>query len=212
MGSAVIVAAAVVGGLAGWAVRPVVARWVQMPMSVAVGASGAGSAAMGWRFDDEPVTAAAYTLLVVALVALVWIDLHCHRLPREISYPAALAGAGLLAVAALVHRSTDDIIDLVVGALATTAVLWLVYLLGRGGLGDGDVRMAPLLGAFLGFEDLGLILIALLVASIVGGVVATVVLVRSGDRHRTIPFGPFLAAGTVVAILASDPLLDIAFG
>ena len=76
-------------------------------------------------------------------------------------------------------------------------------MIGRGSLGEGDVRVAPLLGSFLGYWSPGLVLPALLVASLVAAVVGLVLaVVKRTGRSTTLPFGPFLALGTVVALMS----------
>ena len=88
-----------------------------------------------------------------------------------------------------------------VAGFVPAAILGLLFVVGRGGLGDGDVRLAPLLGMYLGYLDIVLVPVALLIAAVLGSVVAVIVLMRGGDRRSTIPFGPFLAAGTLAAVL-----------
>lgn len=196
-----VIVAAGAGVLAG----PVIARatrpWDAIPTSLAGALCGAGCAAMAARFDGQPVTVTAYCILVAALVALVWIDVRTHRLPREISYPAASVGGAVLLVASVIEDAVDRLGPAVLGAALATAILGLLFVVGRGGLGDGDVRLAPLLGMYLGYLDIVLVPVALLIAAVLGSVVAVIVLMRGGDRRSTIPFGPFLAAGTLAAVL-----------
>ena len=73
----------------------------------------------------------------------------------------------------------------------------LLYFVSRGGMGEGDVKLAPALGIWLGLEQ-GLL--CLLLAFVSGGIVGALLLLRRrGGLKQAIPFGPFLCAGAVVA-------------
>lgn len=96
------------------------------------------------------------------------------------------------------------------GAGVALALMGLIYLASRGGMGDGDVRLSPLLGAALGFVNPGLAPIGLFFGFLAGAVVGVVVLVgHHGDRRTAVPFGPFLALGTVVALFVGQRYIDI---
>jgi prepilin signal peptidase PulO-like enzyme (type II secretory pathway) len=85
----------------------------------------------------------------------------------------------------------------------------LIYWASRGGMGEGDVRLAPLLGVALGFLNPGLAVVGLLYGFATGAVVGIAVLVlKRGNRKTAIPFGPFLALGTVLAIFWGQPYID----
>ncbi|HWO46530.1 MAG TPA: A24 family peptidase, partial [Solirubrobacterales bacterium] len=75
------------------------------------------------------------------------------------------------------------------------------------GMGMGDVKLAAVMGLFLGRDVAPAILVALLAGSIVG----LVMIAREGSaaRKRAIPFGPFLALGGIVGLLAGDPLVEL---
>ena len=95
------------------------------------------------------------------------------------------------------------------GALLTGGVMMLLYILSRGGMGEGDVKLAFVLGVWL--EPL-LGVLGLLLASASGGILAVVLLVsgRRGRRDR-LPFGPFICLGGVVAFFNGYRLLDFFF-
>ena len=140
---------------------------------------------------------------------LSWIDLRAQWLPRQITALTAALAAPFLVVAALVHGEPRRVLDAVLGALLATAILLVVHVAGRGGLGDGDVRLAPLLGMALGWLNVALVPVGLLFGFFAGALAGVVVLAdRRGNRHTEIPFGPFLALGTLVAIVVGEPFLD----
>jgi leader peptidase (prepilin peptidase)/N-methyltransferase len=155
----------------------------------------------------------AYCVLMAGLVALSWIDLKTRRLPREIIYWTAGLGVPLLCVAALVEHAPQRIWMMLLGAGISLAIMALIYLLSRGGMGDGDVRLSPLLGAYLGFLNPGLAPVGLFFGFLIGAFVGVAVLVSThGDRKTAIPFGPFLALGTVLAIFIGQHYIDIILG
>ena len=143
----------------------------------------------------------AFCALMAGLVALSSIDLHTRRLPREIIYATAAVGVPLLVVAALVERAPQRLWMMLLGAAIAFGVMALIYLGSRGGMGDGDVRLSPLLGAYLGWLNPGLAAVGLFFGFVTGALIGVALLVaKRGDRKTAVPFGPFLALGTVLAI------------
>jgi leader peptidase (prepilin peptidase) / N-methyltransferase len=152
----------------------------------------------------------AYCVLMAGLVALSWIDLKTKRLPREIIYVTALIGVPLLCVAALVEHEPKRIWMMLFGAAISLTVMAFIYWISRGGMGDGDVRLSPLLGAFLGFLNPGLALVGLFFGFLVGAVVGVSLMVaKKAGRRTEVPFGPFLALGTVLAIFWGQAYIDL---
>jgi len=151
----------------------------------------------------------AFGIVGVGLVLLSWIDLRARWLPREVTAATVLAAAPFLVVAALVAGEPRRLLDALLGALLATAILLVVHVLGRGGLGDGDVRLGPLLGMALGWLNVALVLVGLLFGFFAGALAGVVVLAtRRGTRRTEVPFGPFLALGTLAAIVAGEAFLD----
>lgn len=164
---------------------------------------------MAWHFGWS-WRLPAYCVLMAGLVALTWIDLRLKRLPREITYTTGAMMVPLLCVAAMVEHAPRRMWMMALGAGVALALMGLIYLASRGGMGDGDVRLSPLLGAALGFVNPGLAPIGLFFGFLAGAVVGVVVLVgHHGDRRTAVPFGPFLALGTVVALFVGQRYIDI---
>jgi leader peptidase (prepilin peptidase)/N-methyltransferase len=163
----------------------------------------------GLKFGTDPVLV-AYCILGAALVALVWIDLREFRLPREITYTAMALGACALTVAALLDDEPARIWNAAVGAGLALGIMGLVYVGSRGQMGEGDVRLSPLLGMYLGYLNLGTVPIGLFLGFLLGAVVGVVAMaVGSAGRKTALPFGPFLAAGTVLAIFIGPDIVDL---
>lgn len=153
--------------------------------------------------------AAAFCVLSAGLLALSWIDLRTRRLPREITYTVAAVGAPLLVVAALVDGRPGRIVTMLAGAAIALAFMGLVYVASRGGMGDGDVRLSPLLGGYLGWLGLGYVPVGLFLGFLFGAVVGVAAMVAgTAGRKTALPFGPFLAVGTVVGVIAGEAIID----
>lgn len=171
--------------------------------------TGALFVAMMVHFE-RPIVGAAHCVLVAGLVALTAIDLRTKRLPREITYTTIVIGAPLLTIAAFVVDEPRRITTALLGAVIATAVMLALYLISRGGLGDGDVRLSPLLGLYLGWSNPGLALVGLFFGFIIGSVVGVVLMITGRAGRRTaLPFGPFLAVGALVAVLQGQSFIDV---
>ena len=153
---------------------------------------------------------AAYAVVGLGLVVLSWIDLRAHWLPREVTALTAAAAAPLFVVAALVGHEPHRLLGALVGALVALVIMLVIHLVGRGGLGDGDVRLAPLLGMALGWLNLALVPVGLLFGFFAGAVTGLVLIaIGRAGRRTQVPFGPFLALGTMVALVVGEPFLDV---
>jgi leader peptidase (prepilin peptidase)/N-methyltransferase len=140
--------------------------------------------------------------LVLLLVPVTLIDLEHRIIPNKLTYPGAVVAVAL--VAAFDTAALPE--HLVAGAAAGLFLLAAV-LAKPGGMGMGDVKLVALMGLFLGAPVAVALMAGLLSGSLVGGIVMARVGVAAG-RKTKIPFGPFLAFGGVVALLAGAPLLD----
>lgn len=149
----------------------------------------------------DPVEVALGLVFVTTLVAITLTDLELRLIPNRILLVAALAG---IAIAAL--GDSGSLPERAAAAAAAGGLLFLVALAYPKGMGLGDVKLAAVMGLFLGRNVAPAILIALLAGSVVG----LWIIAREGaaGRKRAIPFGPFLAFGGVVALLAGDQLID----
>ncbi|MDQ1538474.1 MAG: leader peptidase (prepilin peptidase) / N-methyltransferase [Actinomycetota bacterium] len=146
----------------------------------------------------------AYLYLGVVGVALALIDLDVHRLPDLIvlpSYPIAIV---LLLVPTVVTGQWGALLRAVLGGLA----LWLAYLVlalvspGGGGLGFGDVKLAGVLGLFLGWVGWPPVMLSVFAAFLIGGVLSLILLLaRRASRSSHIAFGPSMILGAWAALL-----------
>ncbi|MFM8381386.1 MAG: prepilin peptidase [Actinomycetota bacterium] len=143
-------------------------------------------------------------ILIAGLVSASWIDLLTHRLPRQVSYSILGAGLPFLVVAALLDDETGRIAWVGLGLLMATAIMAILYLIGRGALGAGDVRLAPTLGAFLGWYGPGAVFYGIFLGFVLTTIVSIVLLaLRRLDRKDEIPMGPFLMIGTLIMFIGA---------
>ena len=151
---------------------------------------------------DGALDVALGLLLVTALVPITLIDLDLRIIPNAITLPASVA-----AVAAAVVLDPGFVPEQLVAGAAAGGFFLLAALLYPGGMGMGDVKLAAVLGLYLGRGVAPAVLIAL-----IGGVlVGALVIARKGaaeGRKTAVPFGPFLALGGLVALFAGDALVD----
>lgn len=158
------------------------------------------------------VVLAAYAVVAVALVALSAIDMEHLILPNRLLYPAGSATAVLLVVAAAVDDRWGSLAHAVLAALVAFAVFFVIHVAAPRGMGFGDVRLAALVGLATGWFGYGHAFVAFLLAFVLGSIVGMVVMVVTGQGRKTrVPFGPFLAAGAVLAIVAGNPIVTRLF-
>lgn len=172
-------------------------------------ATGILFAGAAWRYGAT-LHAAVYAGLFWTLVVLTAIDIDTHKLPSRIIYPAfVVAVVGLVAVAA-VDDSFHRLVGAALGALMFGGFLFIVAFIYPAGMGLGDVRLAFLLGLFLGYQGgPGLTGVGMFLSFLIGGVGGIVtVAAKKGDRKSALAFGPYLALGTTVAIFAGQRVLD----
>jgi leader peptidase (prepilin peptidase)/N-methyltransferase len=168
-------------------------------------ANAVGYAALFWHFG---VTAEAfvYAVLYSALIVITGTDLSHQIIPDAITLPGI--AAGLLSAAVVLPLG---IINSLAGMLVGGGILWGLawlspILFGKEGMGGGDIKLMAMVGTVLGWKP---VLLAIMVGSLVGSLVgAGLILAGIMRRNEYLPFGPFLAIGSIIALLFHDPLLN----
>jgi leader peptidase (prepilin peptidase)/N-methyltransferase len=149
----------------------------------------------------------AFLYLAAVSIALALIDLDTHTLPNKIVLPAYVVGAVLLGVAALATGDYGRLLGAGIGLAAMWLAYFLMAVLYPGGMGFGDVKLAGVLGLFLGWLGWGPLIVGSFAAFLLGGVFALVLLAsRRVTRKGGIPFGPWMLAGAWVGIFAGDTI------
>jgi leader peptidase (prepilin peptidase)/N-methyltransferase len=142
------------------------------------------------------------------MVALAVIDIRHRIIPNRIVYPSLLAFAAYIVVIALVGGGLD-LARAVVGMLVYGGGLLLVAMVSPTGMGMGDVKLAALIGLVLGALGLRYVAVAAGGGILLGGVWAIVALIAGVSRKQAIPFGPFLAAGALVAAFLAPQISSV---
>lgn len=144
----------------------------------------------------------AFGIAASALGALGAIDIAVHRLPRQISY-VSLSLIGVFLVVGSASRVTQSA-DVVAGMALMFIVIVALRFVSRGSLGRGDLHLAPLLGALIGWFDPYRVFVACVVMAASAGVVAGGLVIsrrrRGSDRMA---YGPFMLLGTAIAIIGT---------
>ncbi|MFC4554164.1 prepilin peptidase [Georgenia faecalis] len=202
-GTWVLLLAAATAGAAAAALTPrlrLIARtdspWLRAPLHVVLaGLGGAGALALapGWA---EALTFAA---LAVGGAMLVVVDLAEHRLPDAVVGPMAVVLAVGLTLAAATQGEWGSLARAALAGLVLGGAYLVLALASPASLGLGDVKLAAVLGAFLGWLGWWHLTVGALAAFVLGGVVALVLLAAGrATRHSSVAFGPWMIAGAAV--------------
>lgn len=144
----------------------------------------------------------ALLFFMAASLALFMIDLQTLRLPDAIVGPTSVVVISGLIATCLLDGSPEGVLRIVLAAVAVGAAyfsLWFVT--GGKGLGFGDVKLAPLLGAVLGYFGWGSVAVGTAAAWLLGAIVGVCALLLGRiSRGKPIPFGPFLLVGTWIGV------------
>lgn len=150
---------------------------------------------------EQPAELALGLVFVSVLTIITLTDLERRVIPNAVVGIGAAIGAAIVAIAL-----TDTLAERAIAAAAAGGFLLLVVLIYPRGMGMGDVKLAALMGLYLGRA----VAPALLIGFAAGALVGVGLILRHGSaaRKRAVPFGPFLALGGMVGLLAGDEIVD----
>ena len=176
--------------------------WRSRPVVTGLMAGGAGAVAV--LLVPDIAMAPAWIALAWCAAAITRTDLARHRIPDVLNLAAVASGALLL----LVPLDWSAYGRAWLAAVAVTAGMLVLALLGPSGLGMGDVKLAPALGLYLGYLGWGPVVVGVAAGFALGAVAALALLARdalarrplSGSLRQALPFGPFLLLGTLVGL------------
>lgn len=140
--------------------------------------------------------------LVLVLVPTALIDLEYRIIPNALMAVGAVAGLALVAL-----TDPSQLSEHLIAAAAAGGFFFAVVLAYPAGMGMGDVKLAAVLGLYLGASVIPALAVALLAGTLVG----VAVIARKGakaGRKTAVPFGPFLALGGIVGLLAGPAMID----
>jgi prepilin signal peptidase PulO-like enzyme (type II secretory pathway) len=173
-----------------------------------------------WRygFTWELSVLIIYSLLLVILLVT---DIEQMLIPNVITYPGYVIVLAISAAIMFLNVrphwfyaipasgffviTYNYLVNIILGGLAGFVLLLLVHVVSRGGMALGDAKLAALMGMMTGFP---MILVALFIGIVLGGVIAGILLLtRRRGRRDAIPFGPFLCLGGIAALLWGREIL-----
>jgi leader peptidase (prepilin peptidase)/N-methyltransferase len=141
----------------------------------------------------------AFLFLAAVSIALALIDLDVHRLPDSIVLPSFIVGGVLLGAAAILVGDLEAVLRACIGMGSLCAAYLAMSLAYPGGMGFGDVKLAGLLGLYLGYLGWGELAVGAFAAFLLGGVFGIGLLVtRRATSKSGIPFGPWMLTGAWV--------------
>ncbi len=154
----------------------------------------------------------ALLYLAAVSIALALIDLDTHRLPDAIVLPSYVVVLVLLALAAWNPGGDADAgswVRALLGGAALFAVYFLLLVVYPAGMGFGDVKLAGVLGLYLGWAGWASVVVGWFAAFLLGGLFAVGLLAaRRAGRKSSVPFGPWMLAGAWIGLIAGDAVWD----
>ncbi len=155
----------------------------------------------------------AYVYLAAISIALALIDIDTHTLPNRIVLPSYLVGAVLLGASGVLAGNFAALLSAAIGAVALFALYYLLAFAYPRGMGMGDVKLAGLLGLFLGFLGWQAIVVGAFAAFLLGGIFSLVlVALRRASGKTAVPFGPWMLLGAWLGILFGDDIMGTYLG
>ncbi len=171
-----------------------VPEWMMLPLAMVLGGL------MVWLFGIDWVLVSVVPFAVFLSVMTV-IDLRELRIPDRLTRPAAILAVPLLALSLLSDGSEVSLLRAALGALAMGGFYFVLFFIYPAGMGFGDVKLAPIIGAQLGFFGWIPLIRGVIAAYFIVGPVAILLLIFGRARMKSgFPFGPFMAAGALVAL------------
>jgi leader peptidase (prepilin peptidase)/N-methyltransferase len=143
------------------------------------------------------------------MIVITFIDLEFQIIPDVITLPGIVLGLASAQFFVADPFSTHAIlgfVDALIGCVAGGAVFYLIALLSRGGMGGGDVKMMAMVGAFTGWKG---VFLTTLIGSVTGSLIGIGLMIFTGAGRKTkVPFGPFLALGSLITIFFGNVIFN----
>jgi leader peptidase (prepilin peptidase)/N-methyltransferase len=147
----------------------------------------------------------AFLYLAAITIALALIDLDVHKLPNVIVVPAYAVSGALFTAASILSGDYGPLLAAGIAAAGLFAVYLAMALVYPGGMGLGDVKLAGVLGIYLGWAGWGAVAVGAFGAFLLAGVFSIVLLAtKRAGRKSGIPFGPWMLAGAWVGIVVGN--------
>jgi leader peptidase (prepilin peptidase) / N-methyltransferase len=149
----------------------------------------------------------AYLYLAAIAVALTLIDIDVRRLPNAIVLPSYGVAAALLLIPAIAEGGWHSYLRALIGAAILFVGYFVLAFAYPAGMGFGDVKLAGVLGLYLGWLGWGELAVGAFLGFLLGGVWGAALLIaRRAGRKSAIPFGPFMLAGALLAVFVGGAI------
>lgn len=155
----------------------------------------------------------AFLYLAAVLIALAFIDYDTHKLPNALTLPSYLVGAALLVPAGILDGEPRRLMQAAIGMVALYGLYFALAIVKPGGMGFGDVKLAGVIGLYLGFLGWGPLAVGGFLGFLFGGLggAAAIAARRAGLKSK-IPFGPYMVLGALVAVCAGVEIAHLYTG
>lgn len=151
----------------------------------------------------------AFLYLAAVSIVLTLIDLDTRRLPNTIVLPSYIVALVLLGFVSALEGDWVPAMRAVIGMAALYAFYAILRVIRPGGMGGGDVKLAGVLGIYLGWCGWGALAVGSFAAFVLGGLFGiALIALRRAARKTAIPFGPWMIAGAWMGILAGDAIAN----
>ncbi|MDQ7878092.1 prepilin peptidase [Microbacterium sp. QXD-8] len=169
-------------------------------------------ASTAWDGVVVPSDVWAAVLVIVAFlyfaaisIVLTLIDLDTHRLPNSIVLPSYLVAGILFTVSAWLIGDWELLLRAAIGMVVMYVFYFLLRSVRRGGMGGGDVKLAGVIGVYLGWVGWGALAVGAFAAFLYGGLFGiALLLLRRAGRKTAIPFGPWMILGAWTGVFAGE--------
>ena len=141
-----------------------------------------------------------YTVVATSLVIITAIDIEHQIIPDVITLPGIAFGL-------IVGIYTIGYKDSLMGLFLGSGLFYLLAILSNGGMGGGDIKFIAAVGALLGWQK---VLLVIFIGAFLGSIVGLfLITIQKKSRKSTIPFGPFLAVGTLITLFYGNSLIRV---
>jgi leader peptidase (prepilin peptidase)/N-methyltransferase len=154
----------------------------------------------GYNFDFLTTS-----ILIICLIISTFIDLEHQIIPDKVLLPTMAVGLILNIV-----LRWENLLDYLMGFAFGGGIILLIVVLSRGGMGGGDIKLFATVGMFLGLR---LTILAMLLSFIFGSIAGLILLILKLKKMKdAIPFGPFIALGSVISLFMGDRMISWYWG